>query len=363
LADHVQDAPWIDPGSGSFKDAVRVRIEPRLYWRAGAISYTLDGTEPTANSNVYTEPFFLEKSAVIRAAVLEVAVRAEDEERPGPVASARIEVADTTPPTVLRAQPMYGSPEIRLAFSEPVGSSATDSKNYALEPGIDVRSVRKGEGTREVIVELAAPPEVDRTYRLKIEGVKDASPAHNTMKPVAVDVRIQGPVFSLDVVAREQMGSETRDVPGLPIHAKDAWTLNFFVRTEKQPEDRTVIAGFGRCEDTIEGAARYLSKFANGVHFWSRNRDVPGRTPLDLGRWQMLTATYDGKVLRLYKDASKIGEREVALADDENAVRFAPVDPWEKKRRFDGEIRQFTIWSAALSEAAIRTLASTADPR
>jgi alpha-mannosidase len=101
-----------------------------------------------------------------------------------------------------------------------------------------------------------------------------------------------------------------------------------------------------------------MTKFSRGIHFWSHNRDVDGRTPLDLGRWQMLTATYDGHAVRVFKDAQKIGEREVEFADDQNAVRFAPPDPWEHKRHFEGEIRDFTIWTEALSEDALRSILS-----
>jgi alpha-mannosidase len=334
-----------------------VRIEPRLFWKAGAIRFTLDGSEPKADSSTYSGPFFLEKTATVRAAVL------DDAKRVGPIASTKIDVNDVTPPKVVRATPMYRSPEVQIAFSEPVDTSACEAARYTLDPAIEVRSVRKGSGPCEVILELAAPPEVERKYKLRIAGVQDASPAHNTMKPAALELRIPGPVFRLEAVAAEQMGKEVRDVAGLPIHAKDAWTLNCFVRTEREPDDRTVIVGFGRCDDEVEGTGRYLTKFPGGAHFWSRNRDVPGRTPLDLGRWQMLTATYDGKVLRLYKDARKIGERELGLSDDENAIRFAPADPWEKKRRFEGEIRELTIWSAALDDEAILSLSRSSEPR
>jgi alpha-mannosidase len=129
-----------------------------------------------------------------------------------------------------------------------------------------------------------------------------------------------------------------------------------FVRPTKQPDDRTIIAGFGRCEQAVEGGARYITKFSRGVHFWSHNRDVEGRTPLDVDKWQMLAATYDGGVLRLYKDGKKLAERGVTLSDDEAVVNFAPPDPWEHKRRFEGEIRGFTIWSEALSAEALRSL-------
>ena len=37
-------------------------------------------------------------------------------------------------------------------------------------------------------------------------------------------------------------------------------------------------------------------------------------------------------------------------------VSFAPSDPWEHKRRFEGEIRGFTVWSEALSDDALKSL-------
>src|SRR5204863_9887647 len=146
----------------------------------------------------------------------------------------------------------------------------------------------------------------------------------------------------------EQRGTPIKDVSDLPIKGSDPWTLNLFVKIDKQPPNRTVIAGFGACEGKADGAARYLCKFANGVHFWSHHSDLEGNAPLDLDRWQMLTATCDGTTLRLYKDGKLLGEREVHLADEQPIVTIAPLDPWDHKRQFEGEIRELTIWNAAL---------------
>jgi alpha-mannosidase len=352
MSDHAQDAPRILPEGGKLTDAVDVRIEPTLYWRAGAIRFTRDGSEPSASSPAFANAFSLNHTETIRAAVM------SDAGVMGPSTSRKIEVDDVTPPTVKQATPAYGSPLVRVVFSEPVGDSALSPQSYALDPIIAVRTVKRGANDREVIVELEKPLVLDETYHLKISGVKDESPAHNAMKAAVIELAIKGPVFTLTEVKPEQMGSTIRDVAGLPIKAKDAWTMNMFVRTDAQPEDRTLIAGFGRCEQTSEGVARYMAKFSRGIHFWSHNRDVEGRTPLDLGRWQMLTATYDSRVLCVYKDGKKLAQRELELADDENAVHIAPIDPWDQTRRFKGEIRDLTIWSEALSVDAIGSLKS-----
>jgi alpha-mannosidase len=357
MQDHVQDAPRILPGGDTFTDAVDVRIEPTLYWRAGAIRFTRDGSAPSASSTAYAGPFSLNRTETIRAAVI------SDAGLLGPETSVKLEVNDVTPPKVNRVAPAYGSPIVRVEFSEPVDDSALATQSYALDPAIAVRTAKRGATDREVILELEKPPALDQSYQLKISGVKDASPAHNGMRPATVAFAIKGPVFTLAEVKPEQMGTEIRDVAGLPTKAKDAWTLNMFVRTDEQPDDRTLIAGFGRCEQTSDGVARYMAKFSRGVHFWSHNRDVEGRTPLELGRWQMLTATYDGRLLAFYKDGKKLGQRELELADDENSVHLAPVDPWEHKRRFKGEIRELTIWDAALSADAVASLKSASTLR
>jgi alpha-mannosidase len=129
-----------------------------------------------------------------------------------------------------------------------------------------------------------------------------------------------------------------------------------FVRTDRPVPNRTLIAGYGKCEQTTAGAARYMAKIASGIQFWSHNRDVPSRARLDENQWQMLTATYDGKTLTLYKDARQIGQAAVSLIDDESVVNIAPIDPWEHERSFEGEIRGFTIWSDALAPEAVRAL-------
>jgi alpha-mannosidase len=145
----------------------------------------------------------------------------------------------------------------------------------------------------------------------------------------------------------------------LPVKGEDAWTLCMSVRPDKQPDDRTILAGFGRCDQAVDGGARYMAKFQRGVRFWSHNRDVDGRTPLEVGKWQTLAATYDGKALRVYKDGKKIGERSVTLSDDANIVSFAPLDPWELSRKFEGSIRGFKIWREALSDEAVRALSES----
>jgi alpha-mannosidase len=196
---------------------------------------------------------------------------------------------------------------------------------------------------------------------MTIEGVRDRSPTGNAVDSShALPVALARPVFTLDSFVCK---GESKELPekDLPIKAKAEWSINLFVRADQQPENRTIIAGFGKASDDEDGTGRYLCKFGDGLHFWSRLRDVGSRrTELDVGRWQMLTATYDGEVLRLYKNGRRVSGRPVELADDEAVVRIAPIDPWDNQRRFKGEIRSFTIWNTALPPEALKVLQDTA---
>jgi alpha-mannosidase len=228
--------------------------------------------------------------------------------------------------------------------------------NYQLEPAIDVRGVELSADGRVATVMLSAPPAPDKPYTLRVRSVADASPAKNAMGETSATVTARGPVYRLDVLGKEHEGATIRGVKNLPTGASAPWTINMFVRTDKQPANRTVIAGFGRCDDKVGATGRYLSKFGSGIHFWSRNADVEGNTALDLNQWQMLTATSDGSTIRLYKNAKMIAEQAAALADDEPIITLLPLDPWENKRRFAGEVRGFTVWDSALTPDSLGVL-------
>jgi alpha-mannosidase len=90
LDDHaVKTAPTISPAGGKLHDATSITINHPLYWREGGLHYTIDGSEPTADSSMYTGPFTVMSSLTLR-------VREFDEAgRGGPEASADFEMIDT----------------------------------------------------------------------------------------------------------------------------------------------------------------------------------------------------------------------------------------------------------------------------
>ncbi|MBC8041071.1 MAG: chitobiase/beta-hexosaminidase C-terminal domain-containing protein, partial [Opitutaceae bacterium] len=89
LADHRPDGVVVIPDAGrTFDDATPITIQPPLYYRPGDLRYTLDGSEPTPASAVYTRPFYLSKTSTIKARQF------PSDGTPGPVISGVVTVND-----------------------------------------------------------------------------------------------------------------------------------------------------------------------------------------------------------------------------------------------------------------------------
>ncbi len=356
LADHQQDALRISAAGGP-ADSVQVKIEAGLYWREGAVHYTIDGSEPVPSSPSYERPFWLGKTATIKTAAFDYSGK------PGPIATHTIEVKDTTGPSLAGASTVYQATQITCRFSEPVdAASAAMASNYVLSSGAKITGATVANDGLSSVISMEQPLPAGKPITLKVAGIKDRSPAANTMKEASADLSVRGPVYQLDVADKDHIGSIVKGVKNLPTRADQPWTINMWVKTDKRPESHTVFAGFGRCEDTVNGTGRYLTRFANGIHFWSRNADVDTRTQLELNVWQMLSVSYDGTTIRIYKDGAKIGEQAMTLADDEPTIAIMPADPWEKRIKFDGELKGFTIWDACLTEESLKAIGRSSKP-
>ena len=256
------------------------------------------------------------------------------------------DVHDLTPPAVLKAESLLPSSLILVEFNEPVSKqSAENPANYHFEPPISVVSAALSGDGRKVKLTLAQP--LSPQSALTVSDVCDLSPQANRILPKAEPVKIMKQAWQLDSFVGDGKTTKQLEVAALPVNESDGWSINCFVRTDEQPENRTLIAGFGN-PVFQEGRGRYLAKFANEIHFWSSRRDGETGTSLDVGKWQMLSLTYDGKLLGIFKNGKKIGESELKFTEDDSMVFIAPLDPWDQKRRFKGEIRNFSIWSTPI---------------
>jgi alpha-mannosidase len=352
LADHRPDgAPTISPSNGSFSDATAIRVDPPLYYRTGSIRYTLDGSTPAATSPLYKEPIVVNDPTTIKVA------QVDENGHVGQVSAATIQVHDTTPPSVVSANASLSLGVAKVVFSEPVSrSSAEDVTHYKLSSGDAIAGAKLSADKRTVELTFAAPVTSTGPYKLTVDGVQDLARTPNSASST-VDVSERGAVFSAppstDPLTRPRTFNA---VKGLPIHAGDSWTLNLYCKVDKEPQDRTIIGGFGRSIDGNEGTGRYFAKFPDGISLWVCDRDVFTHVPLSIGSWQMLTATYDGATIRLFKNGEKIAEQQVKLDNDSSQVRIMPLDAWERTRRLGGEVRDLTVWDIDLPETAIKRL-------
>ena len=353
LNDRTVEQPRIVVGDGTgperrvWSDAVTVRIVPGLYGRQDEVRYTTDGGTPGEQSPAYSGPITLNKTTTVRA------VATNPDGSLGWVVSRVVDVDDRTPPRLTAVRPGYQSSKLTLEFSEPV--AAIDAASVRLDPPVTVESVEMDRLGRTATLRLSSPPKVGKSYTLTLAQFRDQSPNQNTTANVRQSFTVAGPVFAMDSIERSRFGTAIKDVPGLPTRAGDAWTINIFARMDKQPTNHTILAGFGNC-GSEQGQGRYLCKFADGVHFWAHNQDVRGSEQYDLHRWQMVTATFDGATIRVYKDARLVGERPASLADDANVVQIAPIDPWDQRYQFKGDLAGLTVWNTALDAESLKAL-------
>ncbi len=333
------------------KDAVQVSINPPLYY-AGDLHYTLDGTTPGPNSPVYSGPLTLEGTTTIKAAEL------DDAGQVGPVQTAQVAVNDVTPPSVVSVTAALASPTVTVQFSEPVErTSAETAANYHLAPSGVVQSAALGADGRAVMLTLNAPLTANAT--LNVSSVRDLSPAGNVIPAgTSHPVELVHPVFerkNAQAFDGKGDGFQQANVAGLPTKAGDPWTINLFAYTDTQPGELSLLGGFGDGSDS-GGQQRYLIKFKNGINFWGSGVDVTSGVPFDLGKWQMITATFDGQTIRLYKNGTEIKSEAATLSDAQPVVKLAPAGPWGNGHRFSGKLQGFTIWNHTLDPASIHAL-------
>ncbi len=350
LADHVAaGAPSISPAAGTYSDATEVKIGPPLYYRAGSMRYTLDGSQPTSSSPTYVGAFLVSNPTTVKVA------QVDSHGNLGTVATTLIQVHDTTPPSIVKADGAHELGFVKVTFSEPVSADSAESlSNYQFASHATITSAKLQPDHRTVELLVEGANAVTQTDQITVTGVKDLSMAGNASHSTA-DVSGHGAIFTSPELEPKTARTFSQ-IKSMPIHGSDPWTLNLFCKIDNQPEDRTIIAGFGRSIDGRTGTGRYFTKFAQGINFWISSRDVRTSVPIDLGKWQMLTASYDGHTIRVYKNAELIGQQNVILENDNSQVRVMPLDAWERKRKFDGEVDKLTIWDTDLPAAAIKRL-------
>ncbi len=359
LANHQPGGGPVIPQAGqSYNQATAITLIAPLYHRPGDLHYTLDGSDPIASSPAYFEPIMC--SDPVKIAVAQI----DENGKVGPIVRGNIEIHDNTPPAVVSMLADKNLTALDLVFSKSLDpATAADANNYVVEPALAISKVTQSTDGRNVTVTFAAPIPAGKDFTLKVSGVKDRSANGNVITPTSLPFDAQNLAYSMKAPQLSAKGIKT-NVAGLPLKKSDMWTMNVLVKPERTPEDRIIIAGFGTDEDNSDGGtSRYFAIINDGIRFWAANQDVVSRSPLEVGRWQMLTATFNGKTLALYKDGAPIGRRDIELKDDANSfVNIGTPDPWEHERSFHGSLQSFTIRRGALTAAEVKELFAKTKP-
>jgi hypothetical protein len=154
---------------------------------------------------------------------------------------------------------------------------------------------------------------------------------------------------------RDALGSAETLPLGNADLCSTSWSMNMFVKLNEMPNDLNTIMAFGGFE---AGTGRFVSKFANGIHFWGGNGvDGDSGVPYDTGRWQMISATYDSSTLRLYKNALQIYEGPAALNEAPARVNLSGQNNWGPSK-VKGLMDEFTIYEGVLSDTDLIALKS-----
>jgi alpha-mannosidase len=359
LSDHQPGGAPIIPQAGQIlTDSTNITLLPPLYYRPRDLHYTLDGSIPTESSPTYDGPFFAVDTAAIAVRQIDANGHA------GLITRGVVTIHDQTPPRLISILAARNGNTIDLAFSKPLApAGVADMRSYVVQPAIQLVKATQSPDGRQVTLSLGAPLTEGTSYTLTVQRLRDTSPRGNLIEQVTKPFTAGNIVYSLPS-AELPSGALKTPVSGLPVQRTDNWTMNLFVRPVVKPADRTIIAGFGQDDDQRGGGgARYFAVFSDGIRFWSSNRDVTTNSPLELGRWQMLTATYDGKTVAVYKDGQPIMKKDVQFAaDSEASVNVGGADPWDHKRLFEGSVRDFTIRLGALNGDEVKKLFETAKP-
>ena len=352
LADHQPGGVPVIPQAGkTFNQTTGIVIVPPLYHRLGDLHYMLDGSDPTTISPVYEQP-------IMAADTVKLAVSQIDESgKLGSIVRGVIEIHDLAPPTVVSVLAEKSLSALNLTFSKPLDpATAVDVKNYVVQPSLAISKVTQSADGCSVTVTFAAPIPAETDFTLNLSGIKDKSANGNVIAATALPFNAQNIVYTLKSAQLLAQNIKTQ-VAGLPLQKNDAWTLNMLVKPDSATNSRAIIAGFGQGTGNRNGgASRYFSVFDGNISFGPDRRGVQSGSPLEVGRWQMLTATYDGKALAVYKDGDPIGNREVELNNDPEACVNIGTGS------FQGAVQDFTIRRGAFTAAEVKQLFTNTKP-
>ena len=210
LADHqFGGAPIIPQAGQTFNTATEITLIPPMYHLPQHLHYTLDGSDPTADSPVYNGPFVAVDTANL--AVREINDHGVDSD----ITQGVITVHDTTPPMLMDVLGGNDLAAVDLKFSVPVSAAtATDLSNYSVQPSGTIAKAELSADGRDVTLTLGSALTTGTTYAIAVHGIKDtASHRQPMMEPATHTFNPRNIVFTLRTARLPAMSAKPRS-PG-----------------------------------------------------------------------------------------------------------------------------------------------------
>ncbi len=145
----------------------------------------------------------------------------------------------------------------------------------------------------------------------------------------------------------------------LPVLAGDTWTVNVWVCPTGAPGDWQIVWSLGnKPTGSTSCNSRALYSSSEGKIVFTDGKGIGGVSWLSTGVpwtpnvWQMLTTTYDGTKVRIYKNGYLIGSKTWTFEDAPGEVRIPTCAAW-KPLFFAGKFDEFTVWDGAMTQEEI----------
>jgi hypothetical protein len=166
--------PRISPNGGAFSGVVDVTVVPDVSAWNPTLRYTIDGTDPTTSSPVYSGPVRLTASSTVKARAYFGSYA------PSAVAQAAFVInADAQGPVITGIRTNSDSLRVVVVFNELLDTiTAGQAANYTLNKGLTVLAAVISADQRTVILTTSAM-QVDTMYTLTVNTVTDLS--HNAI--------------------------------------------------------------------------------------------------------------------------------------------------------------------------------------
>ncbi len=147
------------------------------------------------------------------------------------------------------------------------------------------------------------------------------------------------------------------DVNTIPFKAADHWTVNVWVYPTANPAGNWKILwnlGIKPNGDSLTDS-RALYATATGMICFNDgggSNYLSTGIPFDIGQWQMITTTYDGSKVRIYKNGLLIGLKTFTFVNAKGEIRV-PSNASYGYNFIAGKYDEFSIWNEALTQQEI----------